>query len=187
LHELVSTGASPETPQAQALAQRWIAMLLAETGGDEGLLMKLYDMHWNEPALHSLTGVDREGMRFISHAMAFARLQLYAPHCSDSEMATLRAHYVAQTDAWPPLIADVREQMLQGRMRTARPCARSRCAGGRSRWPRRAATRPCTSSCSTRFATTRPCAPARASTRRSPPTSGGRLRSSTLLLLRSPE
>ncbi|MBJ2156799.1 MerR family transcriptional regulator [Variovorax sp. IB41] len=113
LHELISAGASPETPQAQALARRWIAMLLAETGGDEGLLMKLYDMHWNEPALHSLTGVDREGMRFISHAMAFARLQLYAPHCSDGEMATLRAHYVAQTDAWPPLIADVREQMLQ--------------------------------------------------------------------------
>jgi DNA-binding transcriptional MerR regulator len=114
LHELVSKGASPESPQAQALAQRWIAMLLEETGGDEGLLMKLYDMHWNEPSLHTLTGVDREGMRYISHAMAFARLQLYAPHCSEREMATLRAHYVAQTDAWPPLIAEVRQQMLQG-------------------------------------------------------------------------
>ncbi|MDQ0034432.1 DNA-binding transcriptional MerR regulator [Variovorax boronicumulans] len=114
LHELIASGASPEIPQSQALAQRWIGMLLAETGGDEGLLMKLYDMHWNEPSLHSLTGVDREGMRFISHAMAFARLQLYAAHCSESEMATLRAHYVAQTDAWPPLIAEVRQQMLQG-------------------------------------------------------------------------
>jgi DNA-binding transcriptional MerR regulator len=114
LQDLVSAGAPPESPQAQALAQRWIALLLEETGGDEGLLMKLYNMHWNEPSLHSLTGVDRDGMRYISHAMAFARLQLYAAYCSVDEMATLRSHYVAQTDAWPPLIADVRHQMLQG-------------------------------------------------------------------------
>jgi hypothetical protein len=29
-------------------------------------------------------------------------------------MATLRQHYVAQTDAWPPLIAEVRQQMSAG-------------------------------------------------------------------------
>jgi len=114
LHSLVAAGASPESPQAQALAQRWIALLLEEAGGDEGLLMKIYSMHWNEPSLHALTGVDRAGIRYISHAMAFARLQLYAPYCSADDMATLREHYVAQTDAWPPLIAEVRQQMLAG-------------------------------------------------------------------------
>ncbi|WP_431121994.1 MerR family transcriptional regulator [Variovorax paradoxus] len=112
LHSLVAAGASPESPQAQSLAQRWIAILLEEAGGDEGLLIKLYTMHWNEPSLHALTGVDRGGIRFISHALAFARLQLYAPYCSAGDMATLRQHYVAQTDAWPPLIAEVRQQML---------------------------------------------------------------------------
>jgi DNA-binding transcriptional MerR regulator len=114
LHNLVAAGASPESPQAQALAQRWIALLLEEAGGDEGLLMKLYAMHWNEPSLHALTGVDRAGIRYISHAMAFARLQLYAPYCSADDMATLRQHYVAQTDAWPPLIAELRREMLAG-------------------------------------------------------------------------
>lgn len=108
----MAAGVAPEDPQAQSLAQRWIAMLLEETGGDEGLLMKLYAMHWNEPSLHALTGVDRAGIRYISQAMAFARLQRYAPHCSADEMRTLRQHYVAQTDAWPPLIAQVRQQML---------------------------------------------------------------------------
>lgn len=111
LRSLVAAGTPPESPQAQALAQRWIALLLEEAGGDEGLLMKLYAMHWNEPSLHALTGVDRAGIRYISHAMAFARLQLYAPYCSKEDMATLRRHYVAQTDAWPPLIAQVRLQM----------------------------------------------------------------------------
>ena len=112
LHSLVAAGESPESPQAQSLAQRWMAMLLEEAGGDEGLLMKLYTMHWNEPSLHALTGVDRVGIRYVSHAMAFARLQLYAPYCSADDMATLRQHYVAQTDAWPPLIAEVRQRML---------------------------------------------------------------------------
>jgi DNA-binding transcriptional MerR regulator len=112
LQRLVAAGVSPEDPEAQALARRWIELLLEEAGGDEGLLMKLYAMHWNEPSLHALTGVDRAGIRYISHAMAFARLQLYATHCSADEMVTLRQHYVAQTDAWPPLIAEVRQQML---------------------------------------------------------------------------
>lgn len=112
LQRLVAARVSPENPEAQALAQRWIELLLEESDGDEGLLIKLYTMHWNEPSLHALTGVDRAGIRFISHAMAFARLQLYAPYCSAADMATLRQHYVAQTDAWPPLIAEVRQQML---------------------------------------------------------------------------
>ena len=112
LRELVTAGASPESPQAQALAQRWIDMLLKEAGGDERLLIKLYTMHWNEPSLHALTGVDRAGIRYISHAMAYARVSLYAPHCNADDMATLRQHYVAQTDAWPPLIAEIRLQML---------------------------------------------------------------------------
>ncbi len=112
LQRLVATGVSPENPEAQTLAQRWITLLLEEAGGDEGLLMKLYTMHWNEPSLHALTGVDRTGIRYISHAMAFARLQLYAPYCNADDMATLRLHYVAQTDAWPPLIAEARQHML---------------------------------------------------------------------------
>lgn len=112
LRELVAAGTSPESPQAQALAQRWIDMLLEEAGGDEGLLIKLYTMHWNEPSLRALTGVDRAGIQYISHAMAYARLALYAPHCNADDMATLRRHYVGQTDAWPPLIAEVRQQML---------------------------------------------------------------------------
>jgi hypothetical protein len=71
-------------------------------------------MHWNERALHSMTGIDQAGMTYISHAMAYGRLQLYAAYCTADEMATLRDHYVAQTDAWPPLIAEVRRRLLQG-------------------------------------------------------------------------
>ncbi len=40
LQRLVAAGVQPEDPQAQSLAQRWIAMLLNEAGGDEALLIK---------------------------------------------------------------------------------------------------------------------------------------------------
>lgn len=112
LQRLLAAGVSPESPEAKTVAQHWIALLLEEAGGDEGLLMKLYAMHWNEPSLRALTGVERAGIRYISQAMAFARLQHYAPYCSADDMATLRLHYVAQTDAWPPLIAEARQLML---------------------------------------------------------------------------
>lgn len=112
LHALMSAGLGPESPQAQALACQWLDGLLAESGGDEATLMTLHAMHWNEPSLQALTGVARGGMQYLARAMAFSRLERYAPHCTAREMDTLRRHYAARTDDWPPLIAAVRERML---------------------------------------------------------------------------
>lgn len=114
LNALMRDGASPEDPQAVAMARRWIDMLLREADGDEATLMKLYEMHRHEPALYALTGIGPAAMRFISHAMAYGRLDLYARHCSSAEMALLRGHYAAQVESWPPLIAEVRQHMRAG-------------------------------------------------------------------------
>jgi hypothetical protein len=114
LQALMAAGASPESVESVALARRWIEMLLQETHGDEHMLMKLYAMHWNEPVLHSLTGIGHAGMNFISHAMAYSRLDLYAAYCNAEEMAVLRKHYARHTDDWPPLIAEIRKCMLAG-------------------------------------------------------------------------
>lgn len=114
LQALMQAGASPEDAESMALAGRWIDLLLEEAGGDEAMLMGLHAMHWNEPALQSLTGVGKAGMQFIAHAMAWGRMRLYAATCSPDEMAVLRQHYVQHTDAWPPLIAAVRDCMLRG-------------------------------------------------------------------------
>jgi DNA-binding transcriptional MerR regulator len=114
LQRLIRTGAAPDGAEAIDLARQWIAMLLDEADGDEGLLMKLYAMHWHEPGLRALTGVDQAAMRFISLAMAHHRLSLYAPFCSAGEMALLRRHYVDRTDDWPALIARVRDCLQRG-------------------------------------------------------------------------
>ncbi len=111
LQELIARGAAPQEAPARALAQRWIGLLLDEVGGDEGLLMKLYAMHWNEPRLHALSGVGHQGMQFIAEAMAHNRLEMYATYCEPDEMARLGRVYVGQTAAWPPLICAIRAQL----------------------------------------------------------------------------
>lgn len=114
LRNMLDAAVSPDSVEGMALARRWIELLLEEAGGDEGVLIKIYTMHWHEPALHSLTGVHQAGMQFISHAMAYSRLALYARYCNDHDIKRLRQHYIQQTDAWPPLIAAIREHMSQG-------------------------------------------------------------------------
>jgi len=114
LRQLMSEGAAADTTAAKELAARWMALLMDEVGGDEALLMKYYAMQWNEAALHCLSGIDREAMTYISHAMAYRRLDIYANYCTDEELERLRPHYIRHTNAWPPLIAALREQMNAG-------------------------------------------------------------------------
>lgn len=114
LRRLMAEGVTPDSEAARDLAWRWMTLLLAEVGGDEGLLMKYYAMQWNEDALQALSGIDRAAMAWLAHAMAYRRLDIYAAYCSAGEMRTLRRHYVAHTTAWPPLIAALRRHMADG-------------------------------------------------------------------------
>jgi DNA-binding transcriptional MerR regulator len=114
LQQLMTQGVSADTDEAQELAFRWIQLLMAEVGGDEGLLMKYYAMQWNEDSLQLISGIDQSGMTYISHAMAFRRLKSYAKYCSSDEMRRLRRHYVRHTTSWPPLIAAIRSHMAIG-------------------------------------------------------------------------
>lgn len=114
LQQLMARGVAADADEAQELGYRWIELLMAEVGGDEGLLMKYYAMQWNEDSLQSLSGIDRSGMTYISHAMAYRRMKSYARYCTGEEIQALRRHYVKHTTAWPPLIAAIRSHMANG-------------------------------------------------------------------------
>jgi DNA-binding transcriptional MerR regulator len=114
LQQLTTNGIGADTDEAQELAYRWIQLLMAEVGGDEGLLMKYYAMQWNEDSLQLISGIDQSGMTYISHAMAYRRLKSYAKYCSSNEIRNLRRHYVRHTTSWPPLIAAIRSHMATG-------------------------------------------------------------------------
>ncbi len=114
LRQLVAQGAAADSDDAQELGYRWIQLLMSEVGNDEGLLMKYYAMQWNEDALHLLSGIDQAGMTYISQAMAYRRLKIYAKYCSGEEIQVLRRHYIRYTTSWPPLIAAIRGHMANG-------------------------------------------------------------------------
>jgi DNA-binding transcriptional MerR regulator len=114
LQKLMAQGVKADTDEAQELAYSWIQLLMAEVGGDEGLLMKYYAMQWNEDSLQLISGIDQDGMTYISHAMAYRRLKIYARYCSSDEIRSLRRHYVRHTTFWPPLIAAIRSRMAIG-------------------------------------------------------------------------
>lgn len=114
LHDLMARGIPANDPKARSVATRWIELLLAEVGGDEGLLIKVFTMHWNESTLHSLSGIDQSGMKYIAQAMACSRLIIYTKYCLPEEIANMRKNYVEQTLSWPPLISAIREKMAQG-------------------------------------------------------------------------
>lgn len=114
LQQLMAQGVKADTDTAQELAYSWIALLMAEVGGNEALLMKYYAMQWNEDSLQLISGIDRAAMTYISHAMAYRRLKIYARYCSSDEIRRLRRHYVRYITSWPPLIAAIRNQMAIG-------------------------------------------------------------------------
>ncbi|MEC4723810.1 MerR family DNA-binding transcriptional regulator [Noviherbaspirillum sp. CPCC 100848] len=114
LQQLMTEGVKADTDEAQELAYRWIQLLMAEVGGDEGLLMKYYTMQWNEDSLQLISGIDQAGMTYISHAMAYRRLKIYARYCTSDEIRSLRRHYIRHTTSWPPLIAAIRSHMTIG-------------------------------------------------------------------------
>jgi DNA-binding transcriptional MerR regulator len=114
LQKLMAQGVKADTDEAQELAYSWIQLLMAEVGGNEGLLMKYYAMQWNEDSLQLISGIDQAGMTYISHAMAYRRLKIYARYCSSDEIRSLRRHYVRYTTSWPPLIAAIRSHMAIG-------------------------------------------------------------------------
>lgn len=111
LQQLMAQGVTADTDEAQDLAYRWIQCLMSEVGGNEGLLMKYYAMQWNEDSLQLISGIDQAGMTYISHAMAYRRLKIYAGYCSSDEIRRLRPHYIRHTTSWPPLIAAIRRHM----------------------------------------------------------------------------
>ncbi|WP_334186611.1 MerR family transcriptional regulator [Noviherbaspirillum sp.] len=114
LQQLMARGVTADSDEAQDLGYRWIALLMKEVGGDEGLLMKYYAMQWNEESLQRISGIDQVRMNYISHAMAYRRLAIYARYCTGEEIAHLRPHYIRTTTSWPPLIAAIRGHMARG-------------------------------------------------------------------------
>jgi DNA-binding transcriptional MerR regulator len=104
----------PQSPGAQNLARRWMAMVTRDTHGDPRLLAKLNAMHINEPSVQTQTGITPEVMRFIQEAFAETKYAIYEKYLSPDEFRFLRENYFKRTHEYPELIAAIRQHMEDG-------------------------------------------------------------------------
>jgi methyltransferase (TIGR00027 family) len=107
-------GTSPESIETQGLAWRWIGLLKHTTGNDAGLAMKLKLIHQKEEKAQFLNGITPEMVEYITHSFAHARAAIFAKSLSPGELEVVRSRQAAHGSEWPPLIAEVREQIDKG-------------------------------------------------------------------------
>jgi DNA-binding transcriptional MerR regulator len=104
----------PQSQDAQALAKRWITMLMRDSHGDPRLLAKLNVMHFNEPGVQAQTGITLDMIAFIQQAYAETKYAIYQKYLSPEEMEFLRENYINSTNKFPALIAEVYQHLEDG-------------------------------------------------------------------------
>ena len=76
VQKAMDAGIPPEDPRAQELAKRWLALVSAFTGGDEGIFRSLRNMYQSEPNVMGMdTAAMKPGMDWILKAAAAAGIK----------------------------------------------------------------------------------------------------------------
>ena len=104
-------------PEAQALAWRWMHLVIRMTGNDPALAAKMMALQQAEPRAQDIVGITRGMLAWIGEAFVHARCTLFARHLSAAETEQLRRRQLAQPGylgAWPALVAELRAQMEAG-------------------------------------------------------------------------
>lgn len=111
---LMQEEVSPQEPQAQDLARRWMLQLERDTAADPALLAKLDAMHLGEPVMQQQTGISRQVSDYVLQAFAESKLVIYERYLDADALAFMRTHYLTSLREWPRLIAELRKAQREG-------------------------------------------------------------------------
>ncbi|HEY0634609.1 MAG TPA: MerR family transcriptional regulator [Gammaproteobacteria bacterium] len=114
VREAIESKVPAESLDAQALAKRWMAMLVRDTHGDPLLVAKLNTMQYQEPAAQEKSGITPEVMGYIQRAFAESKLVIYEKYLSPEEFQLMRGNYGKRGTEWPPLIGAIRQHLDNG-------------------------------------------------------------------------
>lgn len=73
VREVMAQGADPASAPAQALAQRWMALVAEFTGGNPAIEQSLQRMYAQEPSVRQQAGIDPEMSAYMGQALAAAK------------------------------------------------------------------------------------------------------------------
>lgn len=107
--QLLAEQYPPDSPQAMALATRWMTRLEEDTAGKPAFLTRLNEMHSVEPQMREQTGITQEIIDYITRSFAHSKLAIWQRYLTEEEMAFTRAHYFDRMQEWPALVAKLHE------------------------------------------------------------------------------
>jgi methyltransferase (TIGR00027 family) len=102
---------------AQALAWRWIRLVILMTRNDPALADKILALQMDEPRAQAILGITPAMLDWISQAFTHARCTLLAKYMSPAQTQEARRRQLAnptQFRDWPALVAQLRAQMNAG-------------------------------------------------------------------------
>ena len=106
-----------DSAPAQALAWRWIRLVILMTRNDPALADKIMALQLNEPRAQAILGITPAMLDWIAEAFVHARCTRLAKYMSPAQFEETRrrqlAHRTQFTD-WPALVAELRAQMEAG-------------------------------------------------------------------------
>ncbi|WP_175981814.1 SAM-dependent methyltransferase [Burkholderia sp. BCC1630] len=105
-----------ESDAAQALAWRWIRLVIRMTRNDPDLATKLMMMQLREPRARQIVGITAEMLEWIDEAFTHARCALFAKYLSPAQADEVRRRQfaTAKNRAWPALVVELRANMEAG-------------------------------------------------------------------------
>jgi len=103
----MTRGLEPGAPEADALAWRWIHGVIAMTGNNPRLAIKLRQMQMAEPRAQAIVGITPDMFHWVGQAMAMARVAVFAKYLTPEQTLRLRAlqlqSMAEDMDRWPRL------------------------------------------------------------------------------------
>lgn len=100
-----------DSPQARALAWRWVHMVIALTSNNAALAGKLRTLQEQEKRAQEIVGIDPGVFKWIGETVVHARVHLFSKYMSPKQAARLRHRQLNHMDEWPAVVGLVREQM----------------------------------------------------------------------------
>jgi methyltransferase (TIGR00027 family) len=106
----------PDSTEAQALAWRWIRLVVRMTRNDPALAVKLMQMQIGEPRAQHIVGITPDMLAWIDKAFIHARCAIFAKYLSPSQADELRRRQFIEVNmrAWPALVMAFRAHMDAG-------------------------------------------------------------------------
>jgi DNA-binding transcriptional MerR regulator len=111
---LLAQGTPAASPQARALAQRWMLKLEAETAANPEFARRITTMLEQEPAEQQRTRITPALRNYIGAAFSEHKMALYANYLNPEEICRMRAYNGEHQQQWLMLISAVYQQMEAG-------------------------------------------------------------------------